>query len=140
MVGAVSSQVQDMDPNFARTGLRELPCRPEGLHVGLSEPESGITWPNFTERRPHYQHVELVTRLTPQLPEVAPLRESAGMLDQFYVATRYPNGLPGGVPFEAFGTGQARTAIEQVERFVALAKRHLDPPTVGSEGVEIDPD
>ena len=26
----------------ARTGLRELPCRPEGLHVGLSEPESGI--------------------------------------------------------------------------------------------------
>ena len=25
------------------------------------------------------------------------------MLDQYYVPTRYPNGLAGGVPFEAFG-------------------------------------
>jgi hypothetical protein len=47
--------------------------------------------------------------------------ELAEILDQYYVATRYPNGLPGGTPFEAFGERQAREAIAAAERFLALA-------------------
>ncbi|MDX1385693.1 MAG: HEPN domain-containing protein [Thermoanaerobaculia bacterium] len=54
------------------------------------------------------------------------LRELAGILDQYYVPTRYPNGLPGGVPFEAFGRGQARDAIEAAARFLALAGAEAD--------------
>jgi HEPN domain-containing protein len=65
--------------------------------------------------------VELSTRLRTQLPAVAGLLELAGILDQYYVATRYPNGLPGGTPFEAFSQRQAREAIEAAERFLALA-------------------
>ena len=45
------------------------------------------------------------------------------MLDQYYVPTRYPNGLAGGVPFEAFGESQATAAVDAAERFVRLAER-----------------
>lgn len=40
-------------------------------------------------------------------------REGADILDQYYVAIRYPNGLPGGVPFEAFGQAQANAALAE---------------------------
>ena len=66
--------------------------------------------------------VELVARLSGAFPAVAKLREDAGMLDQYYVATRYPNGLAGGVPFQAFGERQAREALEAAEGFVAAAR------------------
>ena len=66
--------------------------------------------------------VELIDRLARGMPELGKLREQAGLLDQYYVATRYPNGLPGGVPFEAFGERQAREAIDAARRFIAIAK------------------
>jgi HEPN domain-containing protein len=69
--------------------------------------------------------VELVERLRERVPATAPLREMAGLLDQYYVATRYPNGLPGGVPFEAFGRSQAEQALEGAAAFVALARASL---------------
>ena len=43
--------------------------------------------------------------------------------------TRYPNGLAGGVPFEAFGESQASAAIAAADRFVRVAERHTDSPT-----------
>ena len=66
--------------------------------------------------------VELVDRLAPAFAPLAPLREDAGILDQYYVPTRYPNGLAGGVPFEAFGERQAREAVQSAERFVATVR------------------
>jgi len=69
--------------------------------------------------------VELAERLAATVPEVGKLRESAGILDQYYVATRYPNGLPGGVPFEAFGERQGREAVEAARAFVETAKRRV---------------
>ena len=38
-------------------------------------------------------------------------RRLAGILDQYYVPTRYPNALPGGVPFETYGRDQAEKAV-----------------------------
>ena len=38
-------------------------------------------------------------------PKLAPL-------DKFYIPTRYPNGLPGGIPSEAFSAADAESAIE----------------------------
>jgi HEPN domain-containing protein len=66
--------------------------------------------------------VELTTRLAERLPATTGLRDAAGILDQYYIATRYPNGLPGGVPFQAFGEAQAREALEHASRFLALAR------------------
>ena len=52
------------------------------------------------------------------------LQELGGILDQYDVPTHYPNGLAGGVPFEAFGESQATAAVDAAQRFVLLAERH----------------
>ncbi len=54
-------------------------------------------------------------------PEFATLRRRAALLDKFYIPTRYPNGLPGGIPSEAFDRPEAERALElaqEVLRFV----------------------
>ena len=58
-------------------------------------------------------------------PELADLRGSASVLDLYYVPSRYPNGLPGGVPFRSFTEQQAREAVESAEAFVRRAKERL---------------
>ena len=67
--------------------------------------------------------VTLISRYGDRAPELKDLRELAGILDQYYVPTRYPNGLAGGVPFEAFGESQAAAAVDAADRFVQLAAR-----------------
>jgi HEPN domain-containing protein len=69
--------------------------------------------------------VELVDSLQGRFPELTELREIAGVLDQHYIPTRYPNGLAGGVPFEAFGERQAGEAIEGAARFVVIARERF---------------
>jgi len=39
------------------------------------------------------------------------LASRAASLDKYYIPTRYPNGLPGGIPSEAFTSGDADSAI-----------------------------
>lgn len=70
--------------------------------------------------------VDLISRVADRVPGLADLQEMAGVLDQYYVPTRYPNGLAGGVPFEAFGESQASAAVDAAHRFVQLAERHAD--------------
>jgi HEPN domain-containing protein len=68
--------------------------------------------------------VELLGALLPRHGELADLQEAARRLDQYYVPTRYPNGLPGGVPAEMFSRAQATEAValarQIVERSAAL--------------------
>ena len=71
--------------------------------------------------------VTLIARYVDRVPGLADLRELAGILDQYYVPTRYPNGLAGGVPFEAFGESQASAAVDAAGRFVQLAERQAQP-------------
>ena len=71
--------------------------------------------------------VELVSRLQDRVATLRTRREDAGILDQYYVPTRYPNGLAGGVPFEAFGESQAAGALAAAERFVDLARGAVRP-------------
>lgn len=65
--------------------------------------------------------VELLAPLTETHPALASLRGAAARLDQLYIPTRYPNGLPGGVPAEVFSNEQATEAIDQATRFVERA-------------------
>jgi len=41
-------------------------------------------------------------------------------LDQYYVATRYPNGLPGGIPHDVFTAGNAQQALEGMKAVLTL--------------------
>ena len=69
--------------------------------------------------------VELLEPLVADRPDLAALREGAQQLDQYYVPTRYPNGLPGGVPADVYTRRQAEEAVALARQFVALARARL---------------
>ncbi len=51
---------------------------------------------------------------------------SAKRLDDYYIPTRYPNGLPGGIPAHYFDDEQeAERALELCKKVVQLAKRKI---------------
>lgn len=70
--------------------------------------------------------VELLAPLTETYPDLASLRSVAARLDQLYIPTRYPNGLPGGVPAEVFSLEQAREAIDQATRVIDFAAASIE--------------
>lgn len=48
-------------------------------------------------------------------------------LDRLYIPTRYPNGLPGGVPAQVYQADEAHTAIRLAEKVVAMVERKIPP-------------
>ena len=62
---------------------------------------------------------------TSPLEELAELRDDFAILDQCYIPTRYPNGLPGGVPYETYTSKQAAEAVRIARRVVGLAHRRI---------------
>ncbi|HLE96898.1 MAG TPA: HEPN domain-containing protein [Candidatus Thermoplasmatota archaeon] len=53
-----------------------------------------------------------------------PMRPDGSKLDRMYVPTRYPDALPGGLPFEAFHEDDAATALAAARRIIdAVAAR-----------------
>ncbi len=67
----------------------------------------------------------LLVALEADCPEAAGLRDGAKELDQHYVPTRYPNGLPGNVPFQAYTAEQARRALGHARAVAAFARSRL---------------
>ncbi|MCD6388138.1 MAG: HEPN domain-containing protein [Desulfobulbaceae bacterium] len=53
------------------------------------------------------------------------LIETAKLLDQFYITSRYPNGIPGGAPFEVFTHKQAVEAVEGAEQIYQWANDQI---------------
>jgi HEPN domain-containing protein len=45
--------------------------------------------------------------------------------NQYYIPTRYPNGLPGGMPYEVYTGEQAAAAVAVCGRVIALARDAL---------------
>ena len=81
---------------------------------------------------PGHSLVELLDRARTAVADTdaAPLRrleDSARQLDQYYIPTRYPNGLPGGVPAEVFTDTQAEDAVGRARAFVEAARALLPP-------------
>ncbi len=56
--------------------------------------------------------LELLERVVPVPKNIDELREAARLLDRYYIPTRYPNGLPGGVPHESFTLHDLQEAVE----------------------------
>ena len=115
------------DLDFARLGLRE------GFHAQVcflaqQSAEKAVRAVGYLlgERTVLGHSVAvLAERYTEQVAELADLRDQAGILDQYYIPTRYPNGLPGGFPFMAFTEEQATNAIAAAERFLLLASERI---------------
>ena len=48
-------------------------------------------------------------------PTFSELVSKAAPLDKFYIPTRYPNGLPGGIPADAFSKSDAESAVNMAQ-------------------------
>ena len=57
---------------------------------------------------------------------VSELRPLAAQLDLHYIPTRYPNGLPGNVPFKVYSGAQSSPALDAARRILAFARGELD--------------
>jgi HEPN domain-containing protein len=56
---------------------------------------------------------------------LASVRDDGPVLDKYYIPTRYPNGLPGGIPSRAYTAEDACQAIAAAERIIAAARQRL---------------
>ena len=78
--------------------------------------------------RMHSVH-ELIKMAFELDPAFAPVSE-AGKLDSYYIPTRYPNGLPGGVPALYYADPQeAAQAVQLARRVLDLVKSKLETTT-----------
>ena len=53
------------------------------------------------------------------------LKLKAAPLDHYYVPTRYPNSLPGGIPADAFDESDARRALALAGEVMRLVRAKL---------------
>ena len=74
---------------------------------------------------PGHSLVELLERAGGGAESLLHLRDSARLLDQYYIPTRYPNGLPGGIPAEVFTESQAEDAVGRARGFIEAARTLL---------------
>ena len=70
-----------------------------------------------------------LVELAAPLEVMARFRESLAVLDQYYVPTRYPNGLPGGIPSDVYTGPQATKAVEVAREVIAVVGAELQPRT-----------
>jgi HEPN domain-containing protein/predicted nucleotidyltransferase len=57
------------------------------------------------------------------------LVSAAARLDRYYIPTRYPNGIPGGVPAQVYQADEAQEAIQLAERTVSLVASKISTET-----------
>ena len=54
------------------------------------------------------------------------LGEKISILDSYYIPTRYPNGLPDGIPAEVFNEKAAQGALDLAEETIKIVKKYLN--------------
>ncbi len=54
------------------------------------------------------------------------IAQEAKRLDRFYISTRYPNGLPGGSPFEIYDESDLRNTHQDVSKVIAVCRGFLE--------------
>jgi HEPN domain-containing protein len=53
------------------------------------------------------------------------LKKECAPLDRFYIPTRYPNGLPGGIPADAYKDEDAHRALTMAEQVISFVKKKI---------------
>ena len=54
-----------------------------------------------------------------------PIKKTAASLDKYYIPTRYPNGLPGGIPAEAFIKEDSEHALKTVKSTIETVEKKI---------------
>ncbi|GAB6063263.1 HEPN domain-containing protein [Deferrisoma palaeochoriense] len=69
--------------------------------------------------------MELLEDLVQADPAFEALRAAGARLDRYYISTRYPNGLPGGCPFQAYNADDLTQAEADARNVVETAASFL---------------
>jgi HEPN domain-containing protein len=69
---------------------------------------------------------EMADRLSRIDAEFQTIMDEARSLDRFYIPTRYPNGLPGGSPFQIFIAKDLADAFRDLKKILDLCRRYLE--------------
>ena len=114
------------DLQFARVGLRE------GYHAQVcfqcqQVAEKAIKSIHYGKLGKRIVYGHSLLELTVGLDLDPVLRGELAVLDQYYIPTRYPNGLPGGTPYEAYTRAQAESAVRTCDTVITLARSFLPP-------------
>jgi HEPN domain-containing protein len=60
-------------------------------------------------------------------PDFGALREQAAPLDGYYIPTRYPNGLPDGIPARVYTRRAADETLDMADQVLDLVREKLGP-------------
>lgn len=71
---------------------------------------------------------ELCTDASAADEAFAALGREVAPLDQYYIPTRYPNGLPGGLPSEAYNATDGERALDLAQQVLDFVQRRLATP------------
>jgi HEPN domain-containing protein len=66
---------------------------------------------------------ELCEKCAEMEPAFRELVGPAALLDKYYIPTRYPNGLPGGIPKDAFDKVEAERALDIAAGIIETVKQ-----------------
>ncbi|MGA7875596.1 MAG: HEPN domain-containing protein [Desulfoferrobacter sp.] len=69
---------------------------------------------------------EMVGRLCQTESEFKTISDEAKRLDRFYIPTRYPNGLPGGSPFQFFTVADLADAFDDLKKILDICRSYLE--------------
>ena len=69
---------------------------------------------------------ELIDQAARNAPELSDLRARGARLDRYYIPTRYPNGLPGGIPADAFAEEDARQAVSAAADIIRCVEKSVE--------------
>jgi HEPN domain-containing protein len=92
--------------------------------------KAALIWLAGDRPRTHQLGVLIAEVAAHRADAVEALGDLAG-LDPYYVTTRYPDAIGGGVPGAAFFAPEGTLAIERASRAVAYVAALLPPPAIG---------
>ena len=68
---------------------------------------------------------EMVLELRKKETSFRKIEEESKRLDRYYIPARYPNGLPGGSPFQTYMAKDLEAALRDVERVLSMSRAYL---------------
>jgi HEPN domain-containing protein len=77
--------------------------------------------------------LEMTDALSSTDPRFSDILSAAKRLDRFYISTRYPNGIPGGSPYQVFELDDLQKAVQDLEAIFDLTRRFLHEHSIQVE-------
>ena len=81
--------------------------------------------------------LSLILECADQEAAFSPLQDACRRLDQLYIPTRYPNGLPGNIPHEFYNRPLADQALSDLDSVLGCVRRFVSlagpPPGSGND-------